>query len=73
MKEAIRVQEKIIPKIETTRKLVKFGHSIAVILPKELHAVFKKEVKAIFNTILYYLYTIPLKNKKRGIRGFKEV
>src|SRR5437867_8043141 len=33
LKEAIRVQQKIIPKIETTRKLVQFGGSIAVTLP----------------------------------------
>ena len=51
LKEAIRVQEKIIPRVETTRKLVKFGHSIAVTLPRELHTVFKKgeEVRVSFD------------------------
>lgn len=42
LKEAIKVQQKIIPKIETSRKLVQFGGSIAVTLPKELKPVFRK-------------------------------
>ena len=41
LKEAIRVQEKVIPKVETTRKLFKFGHSTAMTLPKELKTVFR--------------------------------
>ncbi len=45
LKEAMRVQQKILPKIETSRKLVQFGGSIAVTLPKELKSVFKKGEK----------------------------
>lgn len=50
-KDAIKLQEKFLPKIETTRKLVKFGGSIAVTLPKELKIVFKKgdKVKVFFD------------------------
>lgn len=51
LKEAIKVQHKIIPKIETSRKLVQFGGSIAVTLPKELKPIFKKgeRVKVYFS------------------------
>lgn len=51
LKEAIKIQEKVIPKVETTRKLVKFGHSIAVTLPKELKMIFKggETVKVYFD------------------------
>lgn len=45
LKEAVKVQEKVIPKVETQRKLVKFGGSIAVTLPKELKNIFKKGEK----------------------------
>ncbi len=45
LKEAIRVQQKVIPKVETTRKLVQFGGSIAVTLPKQLKSIFKKGEK----------------------------
>ncbi len=45
LKDAIKLQEKLIPKIETSRKLVKFGGSIAVTLPKELKSVFRKGEK----------------------------
>ena len=45
LKEAIKVQQKILPKIETSRKLVQFGGSIAVTLPRELKTVFKKGEK----------------------------
>lgn len=50
-KDAIKLQEKLLPKIETTRKLVKFGGSIAVTLPKELKPIFRKgeKVKVYFN------------------------
>lgn len=51
LKDAIKLQEKLLPKIETTRKLVKFGGSIAVTIPKELKAVFRKgdKVKVFFD------------------------
>lgn len=51
LKEAIKAQEKIIPKINTTRKVVKFGNSIAVTLPKDLKTVFKggDKVRLFFN------------------------
>lgn len=51
VKDAIKLQEKLLPRIETTRKLVKFGGSIAVTLPKELKAVFRKgdRVKVFFD------------------------
>lgn len=42
VKDAIRLQEKLLPKIETTRKVAKLGGSIAVTLPKELKIVFRK-------------------------------
>ena len=42
VKEVIKVQEKVMPRIETTRKLVGFGNSIAITLPKELKNLFKK-------------------------------
>jgi len=42
LKDAIKLQEKLIPKVETTRKLVRLGHSLAVTLPKELKTVFRK-------------------------------
>ena len=42
LKEMIKIQQKIIPKIETSRKLVQFGGSIAVTLPKELKSFFRK-------------------------------
>lgn len=45
LKDAIKLQEKLIPKIETSRKLVKFGGSIAVTLPKELKLIFRKGEK----------------------------
>lgn len=51
LKEAIKVQHKIIPRIETSRKLVQLGGSIAVTLPKELKPIFKKgeRVKVYFS------------------------
>jgi hypothetical protein len=45
LKEVIKVQQKVIPKVETFRKLVQFGGSIAVTLPKELKSVFRKGEK----------------------------
>lgn len=45
LKEAIKVQEKIIPKVKTSRKLVQFGGSLAVTFPKELKSIFKKGEK----------------------------
>src|SRR3989338_5154964 len=45
LKDAIKLQEKLLPKIETTRTLVKFGGSIAVTLPKELKVIFRKGEK----------------------------
>lgn len=42
LKDAIKLQERLIPEVETTRKLVRLGHSIAVTLPKELKNVFRK-------------------------------
>lgn len=51
LKDAIKLQERLIPKIETSRKLIQFGGSIAVTLPKELKQIFRKgeRVKVCFD------------------------
>jgi DNA-directed RNA polymerase subunit M/transcription elongation factor TFIIS len=51
LKEAIKVQQKTIPRVETSRKLVQFGGSIAVTLPKQLKTIFRKgeKVKVYFD------------------------
>ncbi len=41
IKEAIRMQEKLLPKIDEDRKVIKVGGSIAVTLPSQLDTIFK--------------------------------
>jgi hypothetical protein len=47
LKEAIKVQRKVIPKVETFLKLVQFGGPIAVTLPKELKSIPKPVEKKV--------------------------
>lgn len=42
LKDAIKLQKRLMPKVETSRKLIQFGGSIAVTLPKELKPIFRK-------------------------------
>jgi len=41
IKEAIRVQEKLLPEIDESRKVIKVGGSAAVTLPSKLGTIFK--------------------------------
>ena len=42
LKEATALQQKILPKIHTTRKIIGIGNSLAVTLPKQLSIVFRE-------------------------------
>ena len=49
--EAIKLQEKLLPKIHETRKIVSVGTSTAVTIPKKLEKIFQKgdKVRVDFN------------------------